>query len=303
MLSGGGMKGLQQLGALHYFVTTSALDLSHIKEYAGTSAGSMMCLLLCCGYTPVEILHLSDKISKALDEVDVSSTIHTLGLLPITPLAQQLAEIVSAKLGSVPTLEELFHLTGKKLSVCVTNLSTMQEMRFDHITHPHISCVDVVKMSCSLPFIFGKIRYGEDYVTDGGFTNNFPWDYISGECRNILGIVSSEFADRGDISKTLNYIYRVLAVSFVNITRLKLHTPSRVSVVKIDWLGGSNIVSFGMERKMREEMFRSGYRQASYISTSKVYEFEGVYDSPSPSPLSPGDSSTEEDWGWGVEGN
>ena len=55
VLSGGETKGLAQLGALHYFWENGQLDHQSITHYAGASVGSLISLLLVCGYTPFEI--------------------------------------------------------------------------------------------------------------------------------------------------------------------------------------------------------------------------------------------------------
>jgi predicted acylesterase/phospholipase RssA len=52
-ISSGGMKGLYYLGVLDYYYEKKLLD--NVKYYAGTSIGSLICLLLIIGYTPKEI--------------------------------------------------------------------------------------------------------------------------------------------------------------------------------------------------------------------------------------------------------
>ena len=55
VLSGGETKGVAQLGALHYFWENGQLNYQSITHYAGASVGSLISLLLVCGYTPFEI--------------------------------------------------------------------------------------------------------------------------------------------------------------------------------------------------------------------------------------------------------
>lgn len=47
VLSGGGIKGIGQLGALHYCREKGYLDMLRVNTLAGTSIGSIICLLLC----------------------------------------------------------------------------------------------------------------------------------------------------------------------------------------------------------------------------------------------------------------
>src|SRR5271156_5786165 len=55
VLSGGGIKGLAILGALHY-VHDQLKVFTNFKNYVGTSIGSIICYLLIIGYTPLELL-------------------------------------------------------------------------------------------------------------------------------------------------------------------------------------------------------------------------------------------------------
>ena len=54
VLSGGSIKGIILLGSLQYFYDNDCLN--EVKTYIGTSAGAIICYLLCIGYTPTEIL-------------------------------------------------------------------------------------------------------------------------------------------------------------------------------------------------------------------------------------------------------
>ena len=54
VLAGGGTKGILTLGALQYAFDN--LFLTNVKNYIGTSAGAMICFLLCIGYKPIEII-------------------------------------------------------------------------------------------------------------------------------------------------------------------------------------------------------------------------------------------------------
>ena len=53
--SGGGTKGLVFVGAIKALVEKNVIDLSKINKYIGTSAGSIIALLLLIGYTPAEL--------------------------------------------------------------------------------------------------------------------------------------------------------------------------------------------------------------------------------------------------------
>ena len=56
VLSGGGTKGVLQLGMLHGMYTNKKINFNRIHAYVGTSIGAISCFLLILGYLPVEIL-------------------------------------------------------------------------------------------------------------------------------------------------------------------------------------------------------------------------------------------------------
>ena len=66
VLSGGGVNGILELGALQYCNDKNLL--SSIKTYVGTSIGSIICYLLIIGYTPVEIIVYLCTHNKLLEE-------------------------------------------------------------------------------------------------------------------------------------------------------------------------------------------------------------------------------------------
>src|SRR5438270_209486 len=53
VLSGGSIKGISQIGALHCLKKHNLLN--NIKNIAGTSVGSMVGLTHCIGYQPIEM--------------------------------------------------------------------------------------------------------------------------------------------------------------------------------------------------------------------------------------------------------
>jgi len=55
VLSGGGTKGLLILGALQYYYEKSYYNMDEVVTYCGTSIGSVISLLLICGYPPLDI--------------------------------------------------------------------------------------------------------------------------------------------------------------------------------------------------------------------------------------------------------
>ena len=54
-MSGGGLNGFAFIGALEYLNNTNYININSIKNFVGTSIGSVFALLLVCGYLPLEL--------------------------------------------------------------------------------------------------------------------------------------------------------------------------------------------------------------------------------------------------------
>lgn len=226
-LSGGGIKGILTLGALHYYHENNILDISKLKELSGTSIGSMICLLLVCGYTPQEIFEeIRDSLNSFVAyDINILQLAQTFGLCSIDPLIVKLKEMVSKKMdGKVPTLKSLYDITGKTLMVCVVNRTTKLVEIYSHLTHPKLNCADAVKMSCSLPLIFPRIRYNGCYIIDGGILDNVPHRYISESIERLLCIATIGETKPPSVETIFTYIFDLITLPINRITDLNLES-------------------------------------------------------------------------------
>ena len=197
VLSGGGTKGIYQLGTLHYYYEKGKYVPPGVDVYIGTSVGSAISLLLVCGYLPIEIfrhIYLMDSFFDVRHDgvsfLDVIKNVFkNSGLLPIDSLILKIEDLIKIKLGGeIPTLEQLYNITKKELTCVVTNVTERKVEYFNHKNHPNLKCTDAVKISCNIPLMFQKIRYNNSYYCDGAMLNNFAVDYVDKKTNKILGI-------------------------------------------------------------------------------------------------------------------
>ena len=183
----GGIKGLMALGFL------TVLDdhnwLSNINTYCGVSVGAIISLLLVVGYRPRKIiteLLLMDIFKH--ETFDIHALWNHKGLLSNEPVRKKLIELVKNIFGIVPTLHELYLLTGKSLITTTLNATDEICMMFDQHTQPNISCVDAVMFSMNIPFIFYQLVHQGKIYIDGALANAYPVDYVDNNNERILGI-------------------------------------------------------------------------------------------------------------------
>tara|TARA_B110000483_G_scaffold16092_1_gene17980 strand:+ start:1748 stop:2590 length:843 start_codon:yes stop_codon:yes gene_type:complete len=178
VLSGGGWNGLLAIGSLiHIFETC---DINQISKYVGTSSGAFICYLLCIGYDLYEIITdlLNMKLYELLKKANAQNYIrlwqdqylYDFG----ETVGRALGELTLKKLGFVPTLSQLYQSTNKTLVCHSYNMSTRQGVQISKDTHPHLSCIKAIQMSCSIPLFFDRCYHDGNLYIDGGIIDNFP---------------------------------------------------------------------------------------------------------------------------------
>jgi NTE family protein len=184
VLSGGSVKAIATMGAILELEENGKLQ--HIKRYAGTSAGSIICALLNIEYTPQEIIDtfFNEKSKMIYDAFyKIPFNLYYYGLFSgngITKLIKTLFK--NRGFDENITFSELFNKTGKELVITGTCLNTRDTIYFNHLTFPDFSVINAIRISMSIPFFFKSIQVnieGKEHVfVDGALLNNFPLYYF-----------------------------------------------------------------------------------------------------------------------------
>lgn len=266
VLSGGGIKGFTELGALHYFFENEMISLDSIKELAGTSVGSAICLLLNCGFYPHDIHTIfSEKTNFIIPEENsnIFNIWNKTGLISVSSIVNNIKDLIIEKIGILPTFEQLYQKTSKILNITGSNLDTMRAVVFSYKTTPKLNVLEAVKMSCNLPFIFQKIMYNNEYITDGGLTNNFPYNLISNNCESTLGIALTNCQVKLSSKTYIGYIFRLVLLPTFSLTQyLVEEAPDNIFIVEVN-TDMVNALDFTMNDEQRTKLFSNGY-MASY---------------------------------------
>ena len=273
-MSGGGLKGIIQLGTLHYYYEKGLYDQKTVHTYAGTSIGSVISLLLICGYTPMDIfssVYTTNKFFKTEDSLSLWDIMEKRGLMSIDSFINIIGDLVKKKLGEIPTLKQLHEKTGKTFYVVAANISSVEPEYFSYKTHPSLSVLDAIKMSSSLPLLFPCVEYNGNCYVDGGLADGFPIHHIDDGKSRILGIVVYG-ADRSLKEDTLmGYIYRLINLPINTITKLRCkNLGSNVTLIEID-CGDIPVIQFSMSSEKKMEMFLKGYNTVgNTVSDSNI---------------------------------
>ncbi len=281
VLSGGSTKTIFHLGVLHYYYEKKVFEPLSIKEYAGTSAGSIINLLLICGYLPIEIFNevyaLTNLFSSS--ENNIWDLFQYWGLLSIDPPIKLVEDLVIKKLGYIPTLSKLRDLTGKTLIAPAVNMTKKCLVYFSPETHPNLRCTDLCKLSSKLPLIFQRVSYNGDYYEDGGLADNFPTSVIPSN-RNVLAIYVTG-SDLGGIEtfSFVNYLYSTIMFPINTNTKMRsktISTTGRGKLIGIDFKDEHMpVVPRPAETARKMFLFMTGYKEAEREERSEKLYIEG----------------------------
>jgi hypothetical protein len=291
ILSGGGIRGIGELGVLHYYHEKGVLDMKKIKVLAATSIGSVISLLMICGYEPTEIFTKAYTLSNIIPVpglAQIYEGIKNLGVMSIDPLMDIVKDMILIKmpnLKKIPTLSELYAITGKTLVVSVGNVTKTRGELLSHHNRPDLSVIDAVKMSCNLPILFKKIKSDGCYYIDGGFTNNFPSDapeFSIAGCKKILGVAVLSTSFFGGDDSILSYPYNILLMSVMsslNDKLKKIASRGEITLIRLNFKNAS-ILEFGATSEKKMNMFMQGYNEAKIEDTKEYLMIEGWNEDP-----------------------
>lgn len=252
----GGNKGFAYLGQLSYLEKEGLLK--NIKKYVGVSVGSIITLLMVCGYSILEILdqgHRTDLLDME-NVLSIQDMLMKKAIFSQRTFEEKLDKLVIEKFGKVLSLKDIYEITGKEYVTVTTDLtSTVPKPVFlSHKTFPDMSCVQATLMSSNMPLVFTTYNHlGREY-SDGGLTNPYPIDYFDESDRiiglNVLGETSNSFLQ---IVQSPMVQLRLRIMEAYNHKRKCTHFQT---IVKMNKSGG-----FLLSKKDKIDLFEAGLIQ------------------------------------------
>lgn len=273
-MSGGGTKGFCTLGALQYMQDNNIIINSNIKCYIGTSVGSIISYFLAIGYTPIEIVVYlcSNNVLESFIS-NFSNILGFSGIYDYSTITKHSETMTLSKIGYIPTLKDLYENFGKKLIVCTYNLTKHMREYISYDNYPNLSCLDAIRMSSNIPFIFDEFIYNGDEYIDGGIIDNFPVNTMENEYSNPIGIYlddletkNKEDCDSSKYHKLINKIYNIIMIP---CKEKKQNINIDVIHINVENL---KIYNFSITHTKKLELFSYGYNCCKYYFDNKVME-------------------------------
>lgn len=194
ILSGGGSGILKILYSLEVLEDKGLLD---INEFYGTSAGSIISLLLSTGFSvksSIKIIEKIDPIKILTPDSKMFLNLWTSKGITDNSKIGQIIDIflqTACKNENITFLEH-FNKTNKHFCVFATNVSKQNTLTFNHIDTPNMKVRDAILMSCNIPFLFKPMIYEDNIVCDGCLSSHFPVNYLSKDNTNSADAVADD---------------------------------------------------------------------------------------------------------------
>lgn len=282
VMSGGGTKGFCTLGALQYMQDNKIIDYKNIDSYIGTSVGSIISYFLAIGYTPIEIVVYlcSNNVLESLLN-NYSSLFSMSGIYKYSCITKHCEIMTLSKIGYIPTLKQLKEDFGKKIVACSYNLTKHKREYISYNNYPNMSCLDAIRMSSNIPFIFDECIYNGDEYIDGGIIDNFPTNFTfipNMENIKAVGIYLDDKKEDNQKEEENNNYHKILKLinKMYNIIMIPCKENKNYNKdidiidIKVEDL---KIYNFSISHTKKLELFSYGYNCAK-----NYFEYKNLED-------------------------
>jgi len=160
VLSGGSVRGVGVLGALHYAKVN--LFIENINTFVGVSSGAMICYMLAIGYTPIELIKnvcVNQDFMHKLQNFSFINMLHGEGATSYNPINEILEKLTIDKIGRFVTLKSLKETFGKTLICGTFNYTQGRAEYLSAKNYPDMPCLTAIRLSANLPLFFKHYKY------------------------------------------------------------------------------------------------------------------------------------------------
>lgn len=259
ILSGNSTNAVVTLGALQRLYDLNLMN--DVKNFVGTSSGSITGLLLAVGYKPIELLcHLC--VEKPYNTISCFNIGNLLlmgkSLMKFDPILESVESLVVRKFGKIPTIKDLYETTGNKF-VCVTYNLTLDKREYVSLdTHPNLAVTFAIRMSCTFPFIFDPFDYDGNLYLDGGIVDNFAIEYGEKVGLKCIGVYTKNpqkpfVAGDGNIA----LLHKLVHVFINSLSEDKMNRSNGSNVITINY--APSFFNFTASNSEIIKMFDAGY--------------------------------------------
>lgn len=275
VLSGGGINGIIELGSLKALETLNLLK--DIKNYSGSSIGSIICFLLILDFSPSDIFIITKKIDFSyLVNENIFNLLDTYSIFNIDKTKVFLISLLELKYNIKKiTYLELYNKTKKNLNIIAISLTEEKIVTFNYINTPSLDVIDTLIASCSIPLVFPCKNINNNDYFDSFMINNYPINIFKEDLKNTIGIKVTPNIYKNNNSNTdiTNYIFNILNC-ILNITSKNYENYK--AKVDIEIFSDYIPINFNINNEDKNNLFIIGYNATIDIINNykKKYTFK-----------------------------
>lgn len=157
------------------------IDLNGIKSYVSVSTSSIISLLLSLDFKLYDIITFfhKNKIFISLSDIIENKIENKFQTLKIKA---KLSELIMSKINIIPTMHELYVMTGKKLYFLVQKDNELDFISFE--STPSMKCIDAILHSiCSVGLY--TIPNSTQELFDATLQNPFPIEFLEEKDKSV----------------------------------------------------------------------------------------------------------------------
>lgn len=258
VIAGGASKCIAALGALYYLNEREKLDF--VINYAGTSAGGMICCLLSIGYTPFEIIAFLCRSAfiEEFQSINLAGIIEQKGLINYYTIQEYIERLIINKIGFLPTFRDIKTRFGKNLTLVTYNMTKNKVEYLNAETYPDMPVLIGLRMTVAVPLLFERFFYNNCEYVDGGLIDNFPAGYYDKPGNVTIGLNINPHDQLA--SRKQNYISYLLRIAMVPYMYFNTRRTYSEGVDVIDINAGITTFDFSMDITKRLNIFSAGYQ-------------------------------------------
>jgi predicted acylesterase/phospholipase RssA len=270
VLSGGGPSMIQTLGALQHLEEDKFINLDKIETIYGTSAGAIIGVLLCLKFDwetlsdyiikrpwhevfPVKVQQIFDVYSKK-------------GVFDEQTIIKCFRPVLYAKNIDINiSLKDFFDYSKVELHFFTFEVNNYQEEDISYLTHPSLSLITAIHMSCAIPIIMTPVCIENKFYIDGGVNANYPlkWCLPNKKEEEVLGFKNKYIETNDDINSSSSLIAFITTFIFKLINsksseKMSPKIPYEVMLDDIHHLSVGYMKSTLYSIQVREELYKSG---------------------------------------------
>lgn len=222
IISGGAIGGLIQYGALYKLLDKQIVIFEDVESLHGVSIGSLLSVIFLLQldkelFDNYILNRPFDKMYEITPEIILSLSLSSGCFDPCEKIGQFLKPFLTFSGLSINiTLKEFYDITKKDFYVYVCELNSIKLEILHHSTHPDITLVNAVSMSCAIPVIFKPVYYKNLYYVDGGIINNYPLDIVIKNHNTDLDSILGIRFDREDYNQSTELSEHLTTFSLVS---------------------------------------------------------------------------------------